>query len=893
MPRVLGYTPPWLSRPSDGYDVFASAQKTPSPAASNGAKAQTNGHQDGEGYRGPHRTIAYRGTEVFVVVDNQIRWSDLSMLKENWEALQRNGVKPTEADQSTAPAYKVLKAHISQPIRQLSVSPNGQLLAIATSHTAHVAILPNSSKFDEQSGASIKLQLHTLGPTTHVLKESPISSILWHPCGVLGSCLVTVTIEGGVRLWELNKCNRSSFDNPTLAIDLKKLGSARSQKDNVSPYRMGSNRGFSANMIDMEIASACFGGTGSREESAWSSMTLWTVTTEGDIYALCPLLPGKWQPNPTLIASLTAIANTRRISLSQESHLYAEDDSVLQDEQWTWLSEIDAQEPFLPIAENDFTTHDAIYDRPDNPGPIPRLQGPFQLLAQSSAEDSLEVSDIHVIASGIDEEELLDVEDDDSEQDVLHNTDGLSSAVVCLLTIDGRVHLLLDLEGVEGQWLPAIAPNAAGPEPETRELLTLEVLQTLGADAIVEEEWPTFSRDPFSRYAFFATHSQGVFYFSLEPWVNNLEDEMQSATTNGAQIRLGTIRESASTLRERILRFDLRGQSPAANACIVLHDNDIGYFLLTSTNDDTHPHAVTLDLPRLEIIKTEPFSDDPKDPSADPHNGEAFTEIVTRPAYKAPAVFWQDPTLHSAIANTVAPHRRRMMQEGIRFSHATLNLMTASHRLISEITPPLHIAAADLISRCQYMMQDMAEQLNQVRVAAARAQSLQQGGGDDTVEGNNANERLESRLERARRRDVILKERMGKLKRQITKLEAKPLNDRERDLAAELRHLDEATDSRAAEGIADGNGPSNGETGRWRERFEEVSRLSKDLVGEAKGFEGNKDEYQKGGDMEEYSVPSEMKRKKVEHVMGLLERESALVDAVTGRLERLGVGMTV
>ncbi|KAL9011142.1 MAG: hypothetical protein Q9173_003983 [Seirophora scorigena] len=891
MPRILSYTPSWLSRPSDGYDVFASAQKTPSPAAPNGTKVQTNGHQDGEGYRGPHRTIAYRGTEVFVVVDNQIRWSDLSMLKENWEALHRNGVKQTEADQSTAATYKVLKAHISQPIRQLSVSPNGQLLAIATSHTTHIAILPHSSKFDEQSGASIKVQLHTLGPTTHVLKESPISSILWHPCGVLGSCLVTVTIEGGVRLWELNKCNRSSFDEPALAIDLKKLGSARSQKDNVSPHRMGSNRGFSADKIDMEIASACFGGTGSREESAWSSMTLWTVTTEGDIYALCPLLPGKWQPTPTQIASLTAIANRRRISLSQDSYRYADNDSVLQDEQWTWLSEIDAQEPFLPVAENDFTTHDAIYERPDNPGPIPRLQGPFQLVAESS-EDFLEVSDIHVIASGIDEEELLDVEDDDSEQDVLHDTDGLSSAVVCLLTIDGRVHLLLDLEGVEGQWLPAIAPNAAGPEPGTPELLTLEVLETLSAAAIVEEEWPTFSRDPFSRYAFFATHSQGVFYFSLEPWVNQLEDEMQSPTTNGAQIRLGTICETASTLRERILRFDLHGQSPAANACIVLHDNDIGYFLLTSTDNDTLPHAVTLGLPRFEITKTEPFSDDAKDLSADSHNGEAFTEIVTRPAYKAPLVFWQDPTLHSAITKTVSPHRRRIMQEGIRFSNATLNLMTASHRLISEITPPLHIAAADLISRCQYMMQDMAEQLKQVRVGAARAQSLQQGGGDDTVEGKNANERLESRLERARRRDVVLKERMGKLKRQITKLEAKPLNDRERDLAAELRHLNQATESRPAEGIADGNGPSNGETARWRERFEEVSHLSEQLVDEAKVFEANKDEDQKGGDMEEYSVPSEMKRKKVEHVMGLLERESALVDAVTARLERLGVGMS-
>ncbi|KAL9019097.1 MAG: hypothetical protein Q9185_003639 [Variospora sp. 1 TL-2023] len=891
MPRALSYTPSWLTRPSAGYDLFTSVQKASSLAATNGTKAPTNGQRDEEGYRGPRRTIAHRGTEVYVVVDNQIRWSDLSMLKENWEGLHRNGSKPTEGNQNTATTYKVLEVYTNQPIRQLSVSPNGQFLAIASSHTVQVAILPSSSKFDEQSGASIKVQLHTLGPTTHVLKESSLTSILWHPCGSLGSCLVTVTTEGGVRLWELNKCDRSTFDEPTFAIDLRKLKSAQSQEDNVSPYRIGTRRGFSADMIDMEIASACFGGTGSREESPWSTMTLWTVTTEGDVYALCPLLPRKWQPTHTQIACLTATANTRRIS-SQDLSISAENDFALEDEQWTWLSAIDAQVPYLSIRDDDFTTQDAIYDRPENPGPIPRLQGPFQLVAERS-EDFLEVSDIHVIAAKVDAEELMLGEDDDSEQDMLDDTDGLSSAVVCLLTIDGRLHLLLDLEGVEGQWLPAIAPKATEHESRNLELLRLEVLETLSAGAIVDEEWPTFSRDPFSRYAFFATHSQGVFYFSLEPWVNRLEDEMQSATTNRAQIRLRAIYDSVMTLRERILRFDQQGQSPGVNACVVLQDSDLGYFLLTSTDDNTHPHAVILDLPRSVTIKAEPMSDDPEDPTTDPYNEGPLTELVTRPAYKPPPVFWHDWTLHSAIAKTVAPHRRRIMQEHVRLSNATLDLMATTHRLTSEKTPPLHFAVADLISRCQYMMEDMAEQLKQIRVAAARAEGLQHGGGDDTVKGHNAKERLESRLERARVRDVNLKERMGRLKRQMTKLEARPLNDRERDFATELRHLVQATGSQLGENdVVDGNGHSNEEMAPWWQRYEEVRHIKEGLVKAAKDFEANKDENQEGGNIEEYGFPSQMRRRKVEHVMGLLERESALVDAVTARLDRLGVSIS-
>lgn len=38
---------------------------------------------------GNRRTIARRGTELFVVVNNEIRWSDLCMLKDVWEETQQ------------------------------------------------------------------------------------------------------------------------------------------------------------------------------------------------------------------------------------------------------------------------------------------------------------------------------------------------------------------------------------------------------------------------------------------------------------------------------------------------------------------------------------------------------------------------------------------------------------------------------------------------------------------------------------------------------------------------------------------------------------------------------------------------------------------------------------
>ncbi|KAI4132784.1 MAG: hypothetical protein LQ338_000488 [Usnochroma carphineum] len=896
MPKVLSYTPSWLTRPSPGFDLFASTRKTPAPAAGNGFKVPTNEEE----YRGPWRTIAQRSTEVFVVVDDQIRWSDLSILKYDWESLHRREGERAEADASERQPYKVLEVPINGEIRQLSVSPNGQFLAIATSHTIHIAVLPSSSKFDENTNPSIKVTAFTLGPTIHVREMSPVASILWHPCGVHGSCLVTVTSEAAVRVWELNKSNRWSFNAPTLAIDLRKLENAASQEQNVSPRRLGSNRGFSADMIDLEIASACFGGTGAPDESAWSVMTLWTVTTEGDVYALCPLLPSKWQPTATQIPCLTAIANAQRELLSLDASTSDDTYTPLLDDQWTWLSEIDVQVPFLAVREDDITAQDAIYSRPDRPGPIPRLQGPFQL-SDDSSEDYLDVSDIRVIAPKLDTEELMQGEDDESDQGLREDTDGLSSTVVCLLTTDGKVHQFLDLEGVEGQWLPAKAPKTPPPQPEAPELVPLEVLESLNPKSVTEDEWPTFSSDPFSRYSFFVTHSQSVFFFSLDPWIYRLEEEMQSGVTHGAQSRLSTIRQSSSTLRERILRFDQEHPGsyipPIANSCLAFYDSDLGYFLLTSTENNTHPHAASLDLPKSVAIKRESLSDDPNDPTAYPEDGEPFTELVTRPAYEPCPVFWQNSSLPS-IAHTLPPHRRRLLKEEIRFSGATLDLMLHANRLLAEETAAVQAAAADLINRCHYMMQEMAEQLKQARLAAAKAEALQDGGGDEeeVMEGKNANEKVVKRLERARERAEGFRGRMGRLRRRVTKLEARPLNEREREFERELRDLDRATDPQAAEDESvDGNGNGNGrgEVEPYWQRYEEVKHLGEELLDAAKlvGKDGN--DGKEEGREDEYAVPTELRKRKVEHVMGLLERESALVDAVMARLERLIVGVSV
>jgi hypothetical protein len=73
MPKVLSYTPAWLSRPSDGFGIFAKDHDAANGHASK-AKASTC-----------LRRLAARGTEVFYAVGTEIRWANLQSLKNGFK----------------------------------------------------------------------------------------------------------------------------------------------------------------------------------------------------------------------------------------------------------------------------------------------------------------------------------------------------------------------------------------------------------------------------------------------------------------------------------------------------------------------------------------------------------------------------------------------------------------------------------------------------------------------------------------------------------------------------------------------------------------------------------------------------------------------------------------
>lgn len=83
MSKVLAHTPSWLSRPSPGFDFFQPVPNAKAPSAlSNGSGKKLD-------YAGPSRIIAHRDTEVFYAVGNEIRWTDLVLLKDAGESQEQ------------------------------------------------------------------------------------------------------------------------------------------------------------------------------------------------------------------------------------------------------------------------------------------------------------------------------------------------------------------------------------------------------------------------------------------------------------------------------------------------------------------------------------------------------------------------------------------------------------------------------------------------------------------------------------------------------------------------------------------------------------------------------------------------------------------------------------
>ena len=677
-----------------------------------------------------------------------------------------------------------------------------------------------------------------------------------------------------VRVWELSTADRWSFDRPTLAIDLKKLADGTSVDQDFGASVHGTNKAFSPDSFEMEVASASFAGRGS---GGWSPMTLWIAMREGDIYALCPLLPEKWSPPPTLIPSLS-VSIVAKVAAMEDDLTVPQRNKQLAQQQLLWMSEIDIQDPLHietptggPLAE--------VFSRPAKPGRVPKLQGPFEVeLAPEETEEELDglLSDIHIIGAKINAEELMLGEEDDLEMDDI-DQEGLSIGLVCLLTSSGRLSMCLDLDGVEAQWLPKAKSKVMRTieEADTPSLLTFEVMDTMRDGEVWEGNWPVFSHDVNSRYSFYITDTSSVTFVSLSSWVFRLESELNELSV-GTDFRIDILVKGQRSIRERVYTQKPVDRSAPLAASTLFRDPDLGYFLLTAT--PYGPISLAFEAPDSFF---DPRRSRSRSPTFDAEPDRPLILCEPRPVYQPAHVLEETSTLPAFLDKIQHSKYKQILKQEVRMSPATLTIMTDAHKVLSEETHRLGTAAAELFRRCEHLQKELKNQIKKANDVAARVESVT--GEDDTDEGpiKTKNEVVEERIQAATARQRTLTERIDAMRRKVMKGASRELSDKERAWFEEVRILESKVFAGQAEGEELG-------ARRIKEpwaRYEEAQHLKDDLFEQMKDLAVD-DETPATPSVK---VPADIRKVKMGQIMNLLERESALVEAAKNRLEKLNL----
>ncbi|KND92271.1 hypothetical protein TOPH_03206 [Tolypocladium ophioglossoides CBS 100239] len=876
MPKVKHFSAAWLSGNAPGHQLFEpSAESIRSRALSPSYSSKK------KAIPGPRRTIARRGTEVFVAVGKEIRWADLAYLKDEWTTKQSRGrsgsgirIKREDSYQSiegdgeidSAAGFRTLKTPVADDIRQLIISPNSNYLAILTTHTVHICVLPDSSHLTSDDPGPRRPKIFTLGPTTHVTSRSPIMSVLWHPLGVNGSCVVTVTADAIVRVWELSTENRWSYDTPTTSVDLKKLADGTTLDQDFTASTSITNKAFSPDSFEMEVAAASFATKGS---GGWNPMTLWVAMREGDVYALCPLLPQRWAPPPTLIPSLSVSIVTAVASIEDDPHI-DENEKLLAQQQLQWMGELDCQEPQVieglpgePLVE--------AYTRPSRPGVVPRLQGPFYLNSDADTGDDLDttITDMLVIGKKTETDDLMMGEEDELDMDD-GDQEGLSLAVICLLSASGQVRVYLDLDGVQAQWLPPKNKSKAARAPAQADppsLLAFQAIDTMSPVEVNEESWPVFSADVMSRYSFFVTHHAAITFVSLTSWIFRLEGELLGDHEAGTDFRIGLLVNSQSA-RDRIFPQATADVSVPLAACVAIRDPDLGYFLLSATPYD--PIGLAFETPDIDLAPIRQES-----PGREREASMAPLDFYEpRPVFNPPHAFEEDSALPTLLERLRTSRHKTMVNQEVKLSPLTLQIFTDAHKVLSDETYKLGVAAAEVFRRCELLQAELRQQVSKANEVKGKIDTIS-GASRENHEADNA--MYERRISEAKDRQQKLTRRVDDLRKLVGKATTRDLSVKERAFVEEVKTLETSVSGEEA-------GATHQSKQLWK-RLDEVKRLQAGLLGEVEALK-------KSGDVQvaspgELRIPQDIRRSKLQQVQGLLSRETALVEAVTSRLEQL------
>ncbi|KAJ1917524.1 hypothetical protein H4219_003157 [Mycoemilia scoparia] len=543
--------------------------------------------------RVPHRQLVVRETDLIVAVGSEIRAISLKLCKDVCikANISRHSIKKGGSMQYTLECMR--KAVQSVPfailgssgvdfhIKQLSLSPNGDMLAISgesrlaimslprpatirvirsdsTLRSLHLPSLTESSvevqnvvevpvldcrvlyvseghdKNGKTETSEVDRGSHSTpyGSWTSGKGNMKISKTLWHPCSSRGSHLLVLYQAGYVKMFDVSQ----SVDVPEQVFDM----TTSMQAD--APYR------------SVELASFCFGNQKSND---WGRITLYIATNWGDIYTLSPVVPESWIADKSWLEDLLVQSQTQirerqgeEYTLNKQRILSPELAKAISQEQWITAALSSAKalgnNSLCQIVAKGIKLRTTLLQSPAPQGPyLLQPEPPIASDDESSDSSSNDDSDATDSSDGQSSEDFSTSSGPKFNEDSVCDIACLETSpvgIICLGYNNGHIDTFAILDPVSGQW-PFQKNVKVDKTDSLPTLVTLEsivlhgvkpastvgqILKPLGRNGRIPGHFVT---DPNYPYTLFYAHERGVHFINLKAWDSYFKDALLRETT--------------------------------------------------------------------------------------------------------------------------------------------------------------------------------------------------------------------------------------------------------------------------------------------------------------------------------------------------------------------------
>ncbi|WFD19416.1 hypothetical protein MCAP1_001646 [Malassezia caprae] len=484
--------------------------------------------------------LATRGTDMIVVVQNELRITPLAQTKRAMD----QGVE--------APGYKVLHSDVLDfVVQSVHVNPTGKLLVVVGTHTLALVILPRRG-YMKQVGARVPVKAVRIGAFYHAPHgTSAIAQCRWHPLGAEGASLVVLTEDAIVR--EYDVAHDVEEPKQTIAV--------------LPPTRSAPSK-WSADDDDEHCAVSCAFGrdigegralasaalsesldTGAQGAPSWLPYALFVLMRSGDVYVVCPFLPHH--------ATLTRAA-IQALATHEAQHTRKYLAEILRQMPAHGVRASPA--PDLTLDDDDAPPPEAVaITAPSSVAHRVAVQGPCLLRPSPRELDDEYTSQACDLWVG-----QIRADDAAARLDVL-----------AIAARDGSLHLGLLAAPIAPAWARATAaPTIAVYE-------CVDFALPAARASLLAANHVSLMEDPLYPDTIYATHRYGMHALSLRSWTAPLLEAMAHNDTQALQ---QTAQDGIPTDVTCIVRMPADQAASIAGA-LVLNDVYLSYTLVVLTAD--------------------------------------------------------------------------------------------------------------------------------------------------------------------------------------------------------------------------------------------------------------------------------------------------------------------